>query len=118
MASPGFWDRQEEARRTIARSKELKTWTEPWTRLSGRVDDLLEMSALLADAGDDELESEVEREAEQLDRELEKLEFRNMLRGPDAHRAAASLCQSAHRSCIRRSNASANRSGADASILR
>jgi peptide chain release factor 2 len=88
MASPGFWDRQEEARRTIARSKELKTWTEPWTRLSGRVDDLLEMSALLADAGDDELESEVEREAEQLDRELEKLEFRNMLRGPDAHRDA------------------------------
>ncbi len=88
MATPGFWDRQEEARSTIARSKELKAWTEPWSRLSSRVDDLLEMTALLADAGDSDLEAEVEREAEQLDGELGKLEFRNMLRGPDAHRDA------------------------------
>ena len=88
MATPGFWDRQEEARNTIARSKELKAWTEPWSRLSTRVDDLLEMTALLADAGDSDLEAEVEREAEQVDQELEKLEFRNMLRGPDAHRDA------------------------------
>ena len=88
MATPGFWDRQEEARSTIARSKELKAWTEPWSRLSSRVNDLLEMTALLADAGDSDLEAEVEREAEQLDGELEKLEFRNMLRGPDAHRDA------------------------------
>ena len=88
MATPGFWDRQEEARSTIARSKELKAWTEPWSRLSSRVNDLLEMTALLADAGDSDLEAEVERGAGQLDGELEKLESRNMLRGPDAHRDA------------------------------
>ena len=88
MASPGFWDRQEEARSVISRSKALKAWTEPWTRLSGRVDDLLEMTDLLADSEDQDLESEVESEVEKLDKELDRLEFRNMLRGPDAHRDA------------------------------
>lgn len=88
MSSPGFWDRQEEARSVIARSKALKAWTEPWTQLSGRVDDLLEMTVLLADSEDQELENEVESEVEKLDRELDRLEFRNMLRGPDAHRDA------------------------------
>ncbi len=88
MASPGFWDNQEDARSTIARSKALKAWTEPWSSLSHRVDDLLEMAVLLAESDEAELESEIEREVEQASRELEKLEFRNMLRGPDAHRDA------------------------------
>ena len=88
MASQGFWDRQDEARTVIARSKALKAWTDPWARLSGRVDDLQEMVVLLSDSDDPELESEVESEVEQLDKELDRLEFRNMLRGPDAHRNA------------------------------
>jgi len=88
MASPGFWDRQGDARTVIARSKALKAWTEPWARLSGQVDDLLEMAVLLADSDDAELESEVESEVKRVDKELDRLEFRNMLRGPDAHRDA------------------------------
>ncbi len=88
MASPGFWDRQEEARAVISRAKALKAWTEPWNQLSERVDHLLEMATLLADTDDPELESEVDAEVEQVDIGLERLEFRNMLRGPDAHRNA------------------------------
>ncbi len=85
MAAPGFWDRQDEARAAIARSKELKDWTEPWGRLSGKVDDLLEMAALLEESADPELEAELEAEVQSVDRELDRLELRNMLRGPEAH---------------------------------
>jgi peptide chain release factor 2 len=88
MASPGFWDRPDDAREVIERSKSLKGWTEPWTRLSKRVDDLREMAELLEESGDPELEEELESEVEAIERELDRLEVRNMLRGPDAHRDA------------------------------
>jgi peptide chain release factor 2 len=85
MAAPGFWDRQDEARAAIARSKELKGWTEPWGRLSRKVDDLLEMAGLLDEAAEPELEAELEAEVGAVDRDLDQLELRNMLRGPEAH---------------------------------
>jgi peptide chain release factor 2 len=88
MAAPGFWDRQDEARAAIARSTELKGWTEPWGRLSRKVDDLLEMAALLDEAADEGLERELDAEVGTVDRELDQLELRNMLRGPEAHRDA------------------------------
>ncbi|MDT8435269.1 MAG: peptide chain release factor 2 [Gemmatimonadota bacterium] len=88
MSTPGFWDRQEEAREAIARSQDLKAWTEPWSRLSRRVDDLQEMVELLEDAGDEGLAAEVETEIASVERDLSTLELRNMLRGPDSHRDA------------------------------
>ncbi len=88
MASPGFWDRPEEAREAITRARDLKAWTSPWNDLSRRVDDLREMAALLHEADESELESELEREVAGVQRDLDQLELRNMLRGPDAHRDA------------------------------
>jgi peptide chain release factor 2 len=88
MASPGFWDNQEAAREVIDQANELKAWVGPWKSLAKRVEDLTELAALLADAEDDELSAELERETAAVDEGLSELELRNMLRGPDAHRSA------------------------------
>jgi peptide chain release factor 2 len=88
MAQPGFWDNPERAREVIERSQELKTWAEPWTELSERVDDLRELATLLQEEPDDELAAELDRAVEEVERGLDRLEFRNMLRGPDARREA------------------------------
>ena len=88
MASPGFWDHQEAAREVIDQANELKAWTVPWQSLARRVEDLTELASLLADAEDDELSAELERETVAVQEGLAELELRNMLRGPDAHRSA------------------------------
>jgi peptide chain release factor 2 len=88
MASPGFWDQPEAAREIIERANGLKAWTEPWKDLSRRLDDLLELRDLLAEAEDQELSAELERESVAVAEGLTELELRNMLRGPDAHRDA------------------------------
>ncbi len=88
MASPGFWDHPEAARGIIDQANELKAWTGPWQSLSKRVEDLTELASLLADAEDDELSAELERETTAVQEGLAELELRNMLRGPDAHRSA------------------------------
>ena len=88
MAQPGFWDDPEQARGVIERSQELKEWTEPWEELSERVGELRELSELLEEDPDPELAGEIDEELQRIDRELDKLELRNMLRAPDAHRDA------------------------------
>ena len=88
MARPGFWDRQEEARETIERSQALKEWTEPWSALAGRIAELEEIADLLDDAEDQDLSTEFDAGTISVGRDLDALELRNMLRGPDAHRDA------------------------------
>ncbi|MBX6362956.1 MAG: peptide chain release factor 2 [Gemmatimonadetes bacterium] len=88
MAEPGFWEDQEAARVTIARVKELKGWVEPFDALSRKVADLAELGALLELEQDPQLEAEWQQEVATLDTELERLELRTMLRGPDDVRDA------------------------------
>lgn len=88
MAQPGFWDRQEDARQVIDRSKYLKAWTTPWTTLRDRIEELQALQELLTDADDEELASEFTVETTDIGKDLDRLELRNMLRGPDAFRDA------------------------------
>jgi peptide chain release factor 2 len=88
MADPSFWNDQETAREVIAESNRIKGWTEPWERMSARVDDLGEMLELLAGDPDPETAAEVEREVAALGPELEELELKNMLQQPDDFRDA------------------------------
>jgi peptide chain release factor 2 len=88
MADPAFWDDQERAREVIAESNRVKGWTEPWERLSSRVDELAEMLELLEAEPDAELEAEAADEAESIRVALDDLELRNMLQQPDDHRDA------------------------------
>ena len=88
MAAPGFWDDHDAAREVIGETNRLRSWTRPWSACSSRVDDLLEMVALLEEEEDAELDAELESGLTGAEREAAELESRNMLRGADAHRSA------------------------------
>ena len=88
MADPSFWEDGEKAREIIEETNRLKGWTEPWERMSSRVDDLREMLDLLEGDPDAELKAEVERDVEAIGPALEELELKNMLQQPDDHRDA------------------------------
>jgi peptide chain release factor 2 len=88
MAAPGFWDDQERAREIITEVNDLRRWTDPWVRLSGKVSELSELAELLEGEEDPALEAEWAEEVRSVAVELEDLELRNMLQGPDDHRDA------------------------------
>jgi peptide chain release factor 2 len=88
MTEPGFWDDQERARATIAEANTLKGWTEPWSALDRKTTDLLELHEILDEEPDAGMLEEWSTEVRRLARELEELELRNMLQGPDDQRDA------------------------------
>jgi peptide chain release factor 2 len=88
MADPAFWNDAESAREVIAEANALKAWTDPWKRISGKVDDLAEFAELLEGEDDAATLEEWEREVDAVAGELESLELRNMLQGPDDRRDA------------------------------
>lgn len=88
MEDPSFWNDGERAREVIAEVNQLKGWIEPWQRMSSRVDHLGEMLELLEMEPDEGLEEEVRRDVDGIGPELEDLELKNMLQGPDDHRDA------------------------------
>jgi peptide chain release factor 2 len=88
MAEPGFWDDPDRAREVIAEVKEVKGWVEPWERLSSKAAELAEMEELLELGEDADLEADWLREMGELERGVEQLELRNMLRGRDDSRDA------------------------------
>jgi peptide chain release factor 2 len=88
MAEPGFWDDAQRARAVMEETKELKGWVEPWESASVRATTLAELAELLELEPDPDLAAECVREFEVLQGELERIELRNMLRGPDDARDA------------------------------
>ena len=88
MAAPDFWNNADAARELIAESNALKAWTEPWNRLSSKAQDLLELAELLEADEDEGMLEEWAREVDRIGSELESLELRNMLQGPDDARDA------------------------------
>lgn len=77
-AEPDLWDNPDQARQVLQRLSMLQDEIGYWTTLRQEVKDALELEAL----GDEDLESDLEKEAERLEKELERAEFRLMLSGP------------------------------------
>nr|PZN91238.1 MAG: peptide chain release factor 2 [bacterium] len=88
MAAPGFWDDAAAAREIVGEVKELRSWIEPWDELAKKAADLEELAELLEAEEDDALAEEWAREVDELGAAVERLEVRNMLRGPDDARDA------------------------------
>jgi peptide chain release factor 2 len=88
MADANFWNDADAARAIINEVNGLKAWTEPWSALTGRVEGLKELAELLEVEPDEEMAAEWTAEVERVGRELEALELRNMLQGPDDHLGA------------------------------
>ena len=88
MASQGFWDDQETARKLIAEANGLKQWVRPWSALDSKSEELGELRELLADEDDADLEAELRDEIRALEAGIGTLELRSMLGGEDDHREA------------------------------
>jgi len=88
MASQGFWDDREAARRVIDESNRLKEWVGPWDSLRTKADELEELSALLEEEADADLEAEWRDEVRALEDGVAGLELKTMLQGEDDHREA------------------------------
>ncbi len=79
MAQPGFWDRAEEARRTVAALKHAKRTVEDWQDPELQLVHLEELFELGVDEADQKLVEEVERELGPLERRVAELELRSLL---------------------------------------
>ncbi len=90
MADAGLWSDQERAKKVVEEVKSLKRWLEPYHALRKRAEEAHEMAELLdaethVDLG---LQRGLDEEGDKIARDLEALELRNMLRGPDDARDA------------------------------
>ncbi len=88
MAAPGFWTNSEHARAAVEEIRQLKRWTDPLADLTRRTTDALELAELNAESPDGDLTQGLADEAAMLRDGLERLEFQNMLQGPDDARDA------------------------------
>jgi peptide chain release factor 2 len=90
MSEPGFWDDPERGKAVTIEVNDLKSWIEPWDVAERRAAELVELCELMEaeDEPDSALRAELESESEKLEREIERLELRNMLRGKDDARDA------------------------------
>ena len=90
MTEPGFWDDPEKGKAVTIEVNELKGWIDPWDTASRRASELVELCQLMEaeDEPDPSLKAELDAESEKLEREIERLELRNMLRGKDDARDA------------------------------
>ncbi len=88
MSAPGFWNDSEQAKATVDEIRQIKRWTEPFTALSGRTEEAIELAHLVADDPDPDVEQGLFEEVAHLLGGLEQLELQNMLQGPDDQRSA------------------------------
>jgi len=88
MAGGAFWSNQERAQQVVQQVKALRAWIEPFDKLRGRVQNALEMDALLAGDPDRDMAAEVDGETAALRGEIDAFKLRSLLQGPDDFRDA------------------------------
>ena len=91
MSGGGFWDRQDQARESIARLKQLKPIVESWNACHRELQELKEYTYLLGEQDKESL-PELEAQVAKLVREVDDLEFKRLLGEPDdANHAIVSI---------------------------
>ena len=88
MTAPGFWDDQESAREVVQRIKGLKDTVESFDSIEARLRDAGELEELLAMEPDDQLDADLDREAESIAAALDRFELQALLNSPDDVRDA------------------------------
>jgi peptide chain release factor 2 len=81
MAAPGFWERQEEAQRTVAKLKSAKKTLDDFGSRARSGDSLAELLDLAEAEHDDSMLQEIERELGKLETDVADLETRSLLSG-------------------------------------
>jgi peptide chain release factor 2 len=87
-AGPGFWDDARSAQKKMQQLGRLKGTVALWRDLQSRAKTSLELTDLALEEGDNSLESQLEAEAEDLSRTLDREEINLMLSGPYDNRPA------------------------------
>lgn len=88
MAAPDFWTNKERAQETVEKLKNLRQNITPLQDLLKGYDDASVLLDLLEGEDDGETMKEIAGDVEKLGKDLEKVEFHNMLSGPDDRRNA------------------------------
>lgn len=86
--APTFWDNPERAREVEKQLVAEEAWVSAWEQLHRQAEDLSALWELLTETDDEDLCAELEKEIERLEKQLEELELRSLLTGPDDHRNA------------------------------
>ena len=81
MGAPGFWDRPDEAQKTVAELKRAKRTVDDWSTRHEALSHLEEMLTLAEAEGDQELLRELSSELEPIERGIAELELRSLLSG-------------------------------------
>jgi peptide chain release factor 2 len=84
----GFWDDNNEAQKILQEINRDSEWIDQWKSIEAKYNDLESLIALAEEEGDTTLEDVFEKDAEKLENEIDKLEFKNMLRDADDERDA------------------------------
>jgi peptide chain release factor 2 len=88
MAEADFWGDQEKAQGVLQEVKSLRTWVDPYDKISARVTSAGELDELLAGDSEPEMTRELESEIDSLRTELDSFELKSLMRGPDDFRDA------------------------------
>lgn len=81
-AAPGFWDNPQAAQETMRRLASLRERIQTWRGLERRVRDLLELAELAAAENDTATAADIARDTQEVERQLEDLEFELTFSGP------------------------------------
>ncbi|MFV1958721.1 MAG: peptide chain release factor 2 [Planctomycetota bacterium] len=88
MGAPGFWDDGEGAQAVVGRLKALRAVLSPWESFASKLEDAGVLLELAVEEGDEGALEEVDQACGELETELERLEFRAMLSGPNDDKGA------------------------------
>jgi peptide chain release factor 2 len=81
MAGAGFWDRPDEAQKTVARLKRIKRTVDEWNQRSTALASLDEMLQLAEAEGEESLLQELSSELDTLEAQVGELELKSLLSG-------------------------------------
>ena len=81
MAGAGFWDRPDEAQKTVARLKRIKRTVDEWNQRSTALSSLDEMLQLAEAEGEESLLQDLSSELGTLEQQVGELELKSLLSG-------------------------------------
>ena len=88
QVEPGFWDDREAAETVLRRVRQLKHWLDPLAEAETACEDLAVLAELAGEEDDPETAAEVGEGVAALARDLDRLDSRFLLSGPDDARGA------------------------------
>ncbi len=88
QAEPEFWSDQEKATRILRQAQNLKQWTVPLCEAMELTEELALMAEMAKEEQDQEAAAEVATGLDELEKNLEKLDFQFLLSGEDDNRGA------------------------------